>query len=137
MDNGSSELPPVELPQPNAPNLPARPEYPHEKSAAQATETGQAAALPPLPPVQPASPAQSAAPVAPPDPSQGQASQPGVALPPIADDTDLIEKEWVDRAKHIVEQTKHDPYQQNKEITKAKADYLRKRYNKDIKLSAD
>jgi hypothetical protein len=58
-------------------------------------------------------------------------------MPQIADDTDLIEKEWVDKAKAIVEQTAHDPYLQNQEINKVKVDYLKKRYNKDIKLSDD
>lgn len=55
----------------------------------------------------------------------------------IADDADLIEKEWVSRAKNIVMQTKNDPYSQNREMNKVKADYLKKRYNKDIKLSED
>jgi len=55
----------------------------------------------------------------------------------IADDTDLIEKEWVNKAKAIVERTKADPHTQNKEMTKIKADYLKKRYNKDIKLPED
>lgn len=53
----------------------------------------------------------------------------------IADDADLIEKEWVTKAKAIVAQTKDDPYQQNQEMTKVKADYLKKRYNKDLKVS--
>lgn len=53
----------------------------------------------------------------------------------IADDADLIEKEWVARAKAIVLQTKDDPYQQNTEMNKVKADYLKKRYNKDLKVS--
>lgn len=53
----------------------------------------------------------------------------------IADDADLIEKEWVSKAKAIVAQTKNDPHQQNKEMTKVKADYLKKRYNKDLKVS--
>ena len=55
--------------------------------------------------------------------------------PQIADDTDLIEKEWVDRAKRIVEHTRNDPHQQTKEMNTMKADYLKKRYNKDLKLS--
>jgi len=53
----------------------------------------------------------------------------------IADDADLIEKEWVVRAKSIVNQTKDDPFIQNKEINKVKAEYIKKRYNKDMKLS--
>lgn len=59
------------------------------------------------------------------------------ATPQIADDADLIEKEWVQKAKEIVERTKHDPYQQNKEVERMKADYMQKRYNKDIKLTED
>ena len=57
--------------------------------------------------------------------------------PAIADDADLIEKEWVEKAKEIVAQTKHDPFLQNKEVNKMKADYLKKRYNKDLKLTQD
>lgn len=53
----------------------------------------------------------------------------------IADDADLIEKEWVIKAKAIVAQTKDDPHSQNKEMNKVKADYLKKRYNKDLKVS--
>lgn len=54
--------------------------------------------------------------------------------PAVADDNDLIEKEWVVKAKQIVAATREDPYTQNKELSKFKADYLKKRYNKDIKL---
>ena len=50
-----------------------------------------------------------------------------------ASDIDLIEKEWVQKAKAIVAHTHGDPYTQNKEINKIKADYIKKRYNKDIK----
>ncbi len=53
----------------------------------------------------------------------------------IADDADLIEKEWVMKAKAIVMQTKNDPHLQNIKINDMKADYLKKRYNKDIKVS--
>lgn len=53
----------------------------------------------------------------------------------IAEDSDLIEKEWVEKAKHIVEQTKHDPHLQNREMNNIKAEYLKQRYNKDVKLS--
>lgn len=56
------------------------------------------------------------------------------ALPAIADDAELIEKEWVVKAKQIVAATREDPYAQTKEISKFKADYLKKRYNKDLKI---
>lgn len=51
-----------------------------------------------------------------------------------ADDKDLIEKEWVERAKRIVEQTRDDPYKQSEELTVVKADYMKTHYNKTIKL---
>lgn len=86
-------------------------------------------------PVQQPAPAQPAA--QPPAQPASQPTEVGTDSPQIADDADLIEKEWVEKAKQLVEQTKNDPYQQNKAINKFKADYIKKRYNKDIKLSQD
>lgn len=57
-----------------------------------------------------------------------------VAAPPMADDGDLIEKEWVHKVKQVVHGTAHDPYEQNRQFTKLKADYMQKRYGKSIKL---
>lgn len=54
----------------------------------------------------------------------------------IADDTDLIEKEWVNKAKQIVEHTKDDPHLQTNEMSKFKSQYQKKRYNKDSKVSS-
>lgn len=55
--------------------------------------------------------------------------------PAIADDVDLIEKVWVEKAKEIVDKTQDNPYLQNKAISEIKADYIKKRYNKDITKS--
>jgi hypothetical protein len=55
--------------------------------------------------------------------------------PAIADDVDVIEKEWVDKAKAIVDEHKHDPYIQEREAGRLQSDYLKKRYGKDIKVS--
>ena len=55
----------------------------------------------------------------------------------IADDVDVIEKEWVERAKKIISLTSDDPYAEAKEIGKLKATYLKKRFNKDIPLAED
>lgn len=72
-------------------------------------------------------------------PSQGGTQQTGGAVssfaPQIADDVDLIEKEWVMKAKEIVAKTKDNPNLQSSELSKFKADYLKKRFNKDIKTS--
>jgi Txe/YoeB family toxin of Txe-Axe toxin-antitoxin module len=57
--------------------------------------------------------------------------------PANAGDEDVIEKEWVDKAKKIVTQTKDDPYKQEQEVSKLQADYLKKRYGKDVKLASD
>jgi len=54
----------------------------------------------------------------------------------IADDVDLIEKEWVDKAKAIVEATQDDPRKQKSEISKVKAEYIQKRFNKTIKVDS-
>ncbi len=55
-----------------------------------------------------------------------------VPVPQVADDGDLIEKEWVQKAKKIVEQTRQDPYKQTRELHKFRAEYMKKRYNKVI-----
>ena len=57
--------------------------------------------------------------------------------PVIADDNDLIEQEWVDKAKAIIEKTREDPHMQNKEIGEVKADYIKKRYNKEINVNKE
>ena len=57
------------------------------------------------------------------------------AAPAIADDGDLIEQEWVIKAKLLVMRTSQDPYEQNKQLAAFRADYLQKRYNKTIKLN--
>lgn len=64
-------------------------------------------------------------------------SQVDVSTPDTASDSDLIEKEWVEKAKDIVEKTKSNPFQQQKELAKMKADYLKKRYNREVRPADD
>jgi len=52
--------------------------------------------------------------------------------PLIANDDDLIEKEWVDRAKKIVLDTTNDPYGREEAVTKLQVDYLNKRYGRKL-----
>lgn len=98
-----------------------------------------------LPPVfQPAQTAGSPPAVAPPttsstddllDEDSPQTVPDSRALIPVPDeaaDNDLIEKEWVLKAKQIVEHTSEDPFLQQQELSKIKADYMKKRYNKDL-----
>lgn len=111
--------------------------YPANMAAMPSPTDAALAATPTSPPV-----ADSGAAWLPPTvPVQAQASQAGLAqmgstppitTPAIADDGDLIEKEWVMHVKQIVDHTRQDPYRQTKELHKLKAEYMKKRYNKII-----
>src|SRR5688500_12877630 len=72
-------------------------------------------------PAAPVQPAPTPAPAPMPDLSRvdvpQQPSQTSVpSTPQIADDVDVIEKEWVDRAEQVVSQTKGDPYQEEEMV---------------------
>lgn len=56
-------------------------------------------------------------------------------MPVAADDSDTIEAEWVEAVKQTVMQHKNDPYVLSKNIESLRAAYLKRRYNKDIKLA--
>lgn len=55
--------------------------------------------------------------------------------PTVASDLDIIEKEWVDKAKKIVRETQDDPYQQGKKISELQSDYIDKRYGRELGAS--
>lgn len=55
-----------------------------------------------------------------------------LAAPAVAADEDLIEKEWVDKAKKIIEDTRDDPYRREQEIGGLQREYIRKRYGREI-----
>lgn len=82
--------------------------------------------MPVLPPIQTIA---APAPVSVTDDSNAPAAD---DLPVVANDDDLIEKEWVDKAKKIIMQTKDDPYRREQEVSRLQADYLRKRYGKEL-----
>lgn len=50
--------------------------------------------------------------------------------PVAAADEDLIEKEWVEKAKRVVAETRNDPHAQDVAVRNLQADYLKKRYGK-------
>ncbi len=50
-----------------------------------------------------------------------------------ANDSERIEPVWVDKAKQIIAQTHADPYMQKDQMSKIKAEYIQKRFNKQIK----
>lgn len=49
-------------------------------------------------------------------------------------DSDLIDRAVVDKAKAIIAKTKDDPYQQTEVLTAFKADHLSKTYNVNLKM---
>jgi len=57
--------------------------------------------------------------------------------PIVANDDDLIEKEWVDKAKKILSETREDPYKREQEISKLQIEYIRRRYGRQIGESGD
>ncbi len=82
--------------------------------------------------------------VAPVDPDDGQSlkddkstatTQQSSSIPDLADDVDVIEKAWVDKAKHIINETKDDPHAQEKAFEELQIEYHKKRYGRDIKAS--
>jgi len=50
----------------------------------------------------------------------------------LAADEDLIEKEWVDKAKKIISDTRDDPHAREKAVGQLQAEYIRKRYGRII-----
>lgn len=51
----------------------------------------------------------------------------------IVNDQDLIEKEYVEKAKKIVNANRDDPYKQSQALTEFRSEYMQKEYNKSIK----
>jgi hypothetical protein len=67
--------------------------------------------------------------------AQQYAVTPPSAPVPNGEDKDLIPKEWVIKAKRIVERTRSDPFEQSQEFNKLKAEYIKQRYNMVIKVN--
>ncbi len=102
----------------------SKPEYSPERATERAGEQHHATTASP-------------APIALPTPIQSQSDDDDAVTaddtaPLTANDDDLIEKEWVDKAKQIIAETKDDPHMREKKVNKLQADYLRKRYGKEL-----
>ncbi|HET7528678.1 MAG TPA: hypothetical protein VFJ84_00410 [Candidatus Saccharimonadales bacterium] len=108
----------------------------------------QAAEAPPAAPERAANqPAQPVLPAVPDDiPAIPAADQPVIAAPPqdviapvptdpksLAQDSDRIEQEWLDKTKAVIQRTQDDPYLQKNQVSRIKAEYIQKRFNKTIK----
>jgi len=142
MDPSNKTTPGFELPTPgteqgssaspagSGETLPQAPEY----LPAQ-TESAPAATPPAAAPPVPTLSAPQSLPAASPSAADDVAATTQSASLTIDDDGDLIEKTWVQKAKQIVERNRDDPFRQSEELTVFKADYMKKRYGKTIKIS--
>ena len=100
---------------------------PNELSAAGSPSRPQASGAPPDPTML-ASPNQTSANPQPQAPARDAVSQ-------ADNDDEAIEKECVAKARAIVERTSSDPFTQAKEISKVKAELMKRRYGKELKAS--
>ena len=97
----------------------------------------------PLAPATPAAPSPApAAPAAPAADSQPPAAspaptQPAITGPAQAEDVDVIEKAWVDKAQQVVHAYREDPHAEENAVEDLQIDYLKKRYGKDIKKAPE
>lgn len=129
---------------------PVQPIQPNPTPETPAINPAEAAPQPVAPEVAPAG--SAAAPVAVPAPlpvapaatPQSQtpdqapaAPAPAASGPQIAEDVDVIEKEWVDKAEQIVKSTVGDPHAEEEAVEDLQIDYMKKRYGKDIKKSVE
>ncbi|MES2631177.1 MAG: hypothetical protein V4611_04430 [Patescibacteria group bacterium] len=98
----------------------------HEQAAEAGARAADAAAMAipvAMPQVQPVMVPQD-------DPAQATTTSPLVAA-----DEDLIEKEWVDKAKDIILHTKDDPHARTQKVNELQRDYLQKRYGRVVGAS--
>ena len=127
----------LQLPQPmeQPPSGEKKAEKAEKGSTGAEAAFAEKSAQPGQPPAQAVPPANIPLPTPPATPANDQAASSNSNNPATADDGDLIEKEWVSKAKQIVDKTRNDPYKQSEELTVFKADYMKKRYNKSVKVN--
>lgn len=79
-----------------------------------------------------AAPSTATAVVTPVAPTQAPMDNTSAAssTPLVAADEDVIEKEWVDKAKDIVSKTKDDPHARSEQVDGLRKDYQQKRFGK-------
>jgi len=60
-------------------------------------------------------------------------TDPAAAAPLVAADVDVIEPEWVKKAEEAVAQNRDDPRAEENAVEAVQIEYLKKRYNLDVK----
>lgn len=106
-----------------------RQEQGREAAPAPQERAGQAAPPPALPAIPDDIPAADTPVIA--APADDTAVAPPTAHP--AQDSDRIEPVWVERTKDIIAKTHDDPYLQKDQMSRVKAEYIAKRFGKQIK----
>ena len=114
---------------------PPSPEITPESSPERSMERSPIELAPPPPPVAPVAMPVVVQPVA--SPAGVQPMTDPAVNPIAANDDDIIETEWVDRAKQIIIQTKDNPFAREKAIGELQRDYLMKRYGRQVGASDD
>lgn len=128
-------IPPSVEQTPAAPSMPEQVPPTPERHGEQlpSPEATRASAGLALPPIQP--------PVVSDDATYNQAKKAKVAkaklgtTPDLAEDVDMIEMAWVNKAKEIIDHTKDDPHAQEAQVEQLQRDYLKKRYGKEMKAA--
>jgi hypothetical protein len=123
--------PSFELNLPPSPEGEQRQEQAAEAPAARPETAGKQAPAPALPVIPDDIPAVDQPLIA--VPPQDLAAPAAVDSKASAQDSDRIEKEWVDKTKSIIVHTKDDPFTQKVQMSRIKAEYIQKRFNKTIK----
>jgi hypothetical protein len=121
------ELPP----QPPSPEGETKQEQSVEAPAARPETSGNRPQAPALPSVPQDIPAADQPLIAAPPQDVTVPSPDG--SPKAGDNPDQIEREWIDKVKGVVASTREDPYLQKDQMSKVKAEYIKKRFNKQIK----
>jgi hypothetical protein len=85
----------------------------------------------------PVAPASIPAAPAPAQPAPTPVAPAPTANPTTAEDIDVIEKEWVDKAEAVVKQTEGDPHAEEDAVEDLQTDYLKKRYNHTVDKSQE
>lgn len=67
--------------------------------------------------------------------SMSQVQEAVAHLPQEASDSDLIEKEWVEVVEKVVQNTSSNPFEQQRQLSALRTEYMRKRYNKIVNKS--
>ena len=101
-----------------------------EKSADRYEQAAEARARATDAPSVPIAVATTAAPIV--VPQYNPAPVANNASPLVAADEDLIEKEWVDKAKEIILHTRDDPHARTQKVNELQRDYLQKRYGRTV-----